>query len=162
MSRRRLELALWALAALVILWGRARWHDAVPRPPLAPLPVIAAVGAPPAADLAGRLRQADSTVAGNPFRLDRSPAPSTIGDLPAVDPGLPPPPPPFRPQLSVSGMVGPPWAAILEGVPGRDGGVVVRGGERLGELRVRSVSPAAVVVSGPDTTWRLTVRRTWQ
>jgi hypothetical protein len=72
-----------------------------------------------------------------------------------------PPPPAFRPPLAVSGMVGPPWAAVLEGVPGQDHGVLVRGGERFGDLRVRSVSPAAVVVSSPDTTWRLTLRR-WQ
>jgi len=47
-------------------------------------------------------------------------------------------------------------------VPGRQGGTLVKSGDRLGDLRIRSVTRDQVVVQGADTTWRLTVRRPWQ
>jgi hypothetical protein len=156
MTRRTAERLLWALTALVAIAGRARWASALPTPAAAAVPVIPAVAPPAASQLALRMRQADSAAARDPFRLDRSPAPTAPQPLLA---GGMPPPPSFRPPLAVSGLVGPPWAAVLEGVPGQENGVLVRGGERFGELRVLSVSPAAVLVSAPDTTWRLTVRR---
>ena len=59
--------------------------------------------------------------------------------------------------------MGPPWQALLEGVPGREGtAVVVRRGDVLGDLRIRDVTGTTVTVVGPDTTWRLTVRKGWQ
>jgi hypothetical protein len=61
----------------------------------------------------------------------------------------------------VTGIFGPPWQAVVEGIPGREGGVVVREGEVLGELRVRSIKRDTVVVVGFDTTWALAVRRPW-
>ncbi|HEU4557817.1 MAG TPA: hypothetical protein VFS20_08200, partial [Longimicrobium sp.] len=111
---------------------------------------------------------ASSVARGDPFRLDRRPAPVAFSARPDAMGGVPgmmqppPPPPPPRPQLAVSGIVGPPWTALLEGVPGRDGPVLVRGGERLGELQVRQVGPNGVVVVGMDTIWRLTIRKAWQ
>jgi hypothetical protein len=56
---------------------------------------------------------------------------------------------------------GPPWSAILEGIPGREGSVVLRRGDTIAALRVRAVRRDTVVVEGADTTWRLTVKRTW-
>ena len=101
-------------------------------------------------------------VAHNAFRIARQPA-ST-----AYDPQAPGPaegPPPIRPPLKLVGIV---WdggldpAALLEGLPGVDGPRTVRRGERLGELRVRTIAADHVVVLGPDTVWVLTVREPWR
>jgi hypothetical protein len=164
MTRRRLEALLWALAPALALgaWLRARRPIDVPAVrSAAESPAPAAPNLVPRAALAAA---GDAVRQGNPFRLDRAPAPVGFAADPMAIPEEPAvaPPPPERPPLAVSGIVGPPWAAVLEGVPGRDAGLLVRGGDAVGELRVRSVTRDLVVVQGPDTTWRLTVRRPWQ
>ena len=98
-------------------------------------------------------------VDGDLFRLSRAPSP--VAFTTAIEGAPPPPPKPPRPPLAVTGIIGPPWEAILEGAPGREGAVVVRRGDVLGELQVRSVMRDTVVIQGADTTWRLTVRRAW-
>lgn len=171
MKGRRLEMMLWVLAALVLLLGWQRWRGAEPEVQ-APPSALSAIPAEPRRVPPARLAEAaQSVVGGNPFRLDRAPAPIGFAQ-PGTDPGMmggmmgaPPvyePPPPPRPQLAVSGIVGPPWRAVLEGVPGQESGILVKPGDAFGELRIREVTQTTVVVSAPDTTWRLSVRRPWQ
>jgi hypothetical protein len=162
-NRRRMEALLWILALAVVLLGWSRWRRAEPEV-RAPAGALATSPPEPRRVPRDRLAAAGRTVTGgNPFRLDRAPAP--IG---FAQPGMmgPPaeyvPPPPPRPQLFVSGIVGPPWQALLEGVPGREGAVVVKRGDVLGDLRIRDITERVVVVASPDTTWRLTVRNPWQ
>lgn len=101
-------------------------------------------------------------VARDAFRVARRPA-TVRYDPQAV--ALPEPPPPPRPALSLLGIV---WdggndpTALLEGLPGVEGPRAVRRGERLGDLRIRTITPDHVIVLGPDTTWILTVRTPWQ
>jgi hypothetical protein len=96
----------------------------------------------------------------DPFRAARHPSP--IAYQPELEGAPPPPPRAPRPALTVSGIIGgPPWSAVLEGVPGREGGAVVRQGDTLGGLKVRAVKRDTVTISGVDTTWRLIVRRAW-
>lgn len=163
-----MEAALWALALAVFLLGWQRWRGAEPD---VAAPPGALQATPPEVRVVprGRLAAAARSVAGgNPFRLDRAPAPIGFAQpgmpgmmMPGARPPYVPPPPP-RPQLSVTGIAGPPWQAVLEGVPGQEGAaVVVRRGDVVGGLRIRDVTRTTVVVSAPDTTWRLTVR-TWQ
>jgi hypothetical protein len=167
MNRRRMEAMLWVLALAVLLLGWQRWRGAEPAA-AAPPSALAATPPEPRRIANERLAAAArSVVGGNPFRLDRAPAPIGFNQpAPGMMPGGMPvyePPPPPRPQLAVTGIVGPPWQALLEGVPGREGGAVaVKRGDVLGELRIRDVTRTTVVVSAPDTTWRLTVRRAWQ
>jgi hypothetical protein len=164
------------LAAAALLAGVQRLRGAEPEV-RAPAPALHATPPEPRRVAPERLAQAERTInAGNPFRLDRVPAPIGFsrpggmgmapgaGMMPGMMPAPPPyePPPPPRPRLLVSGIVGPPWQALLEGVPGREGAVVVRAGDVLGELRVREITGTTVVVASPDTTWRLTVRNPWQ
>lgn len=166
MSRARWEQALWAAAVLVALWGWMAWRGAVPAPqgvadaPLAAPPAAAAWSRATLQDAAGIVAARD------PFRLDRRPADVRfVATLPGVGPPpsmAPPPPPPERPNLAFVGIVGPPWEALVEGFPGREGAVLVQAGERVGNYRVRSIRPDLVVVQGPDTTWRLTLKGTWQ
>lgn len=169
MSGRRVEALLWTLALAVALLGWTRWRRAEPA---ARAPASAVWTAPPEPRPVPRERLAEAARAvagGNPFRLERAPAPvgfprPGMGGVPGIGMMPPPfaPPPPPRPQLFVSGIVGPPWQALLEGVPGREGAVVVRQGDVLGDLRVREITGSAVVVASPDTTWRLAVRKPWQ
>jgi hypothetical protein len=65
-----------------------------------------------------------------------------------------------KPRLVLRGVLGgPPWEAVLEGIPGREGSVVVRTGEVIGGLTIRAIRNNAVFVQGMDTTWTLTMGR---
>lgn len=68
-----------------------------------------------------------------------------------------------RPALVLRGVVGadPSWRAILDGVPGSEGGVLLAAGDSVGGLRVRRVTADSAIVFGADTTWRLGVQRAW-
>lgn len=183
MTRRRWEQLLWFTALVLALGGWLRWRRALPS---VTEPALASLAAPPPVRplAAARLAAASEAVArSDPFRLDRSPAPMgspVLGLGSAVGPGLtgvPPYVPPGSfpsytppggsaygggPPLRVTGISGPPWEALLEGIPGRQGAVVVRPGDRVEELRIRSISSDLVVVQGRDTTWRLQVKRIGQ
>ena len=163
-----MEALLWALSLAVLLLGWSRWRRAEPEA-AAPAGALGVTAPEPRRVPRDRLAAAGQTVTGgNPFRLDRAPAPIGFNQpaLPGMPGMMPPPmyepPPPPRPALFVSGIVGPPWQALLEGVPGREGAVVVKRGDVLGDLRVRDITERVVVVASPDTTWRLTVRTPWQ
>jgi hypothetical protein len=67
---------------------------------------------------------------------------------------------PPKPRLVLRGILGgPPWDALIEGIPGREGSAVVRTGDKLAGLLIRSVRRDTVVVRGADTTWKLTMGR---
>jgi hypothetical protein len=167
--RRGSEIALWLLAFAFSIAGRRRWNEArvdssrlaaassFGRSAPAPLPVASE-------SLAAARANIDAS---DPFRLDRTPPPLAFTSQPGA-PGMgpvagdPPPPPRFRPTLSVSGIVGPPWVALLDGVPAHNASLVVHPGDVLGDLRVRSIDSDLVVIQGPDTTWRLPIRKAWQ
>jgi hypothetical protein len=103
----------------------------------------------------------EALVTRDPFRLERKP--SGVAYTPAAEGAPPPVAPPARPALAVVGIVGgPPWEALLDGVPGRQGSALVRRGDTLSGLRIRSITKDTVKVTGMDTTWILSVRRAWQ
>jgi hypothetical protein len=163
MMRRHLERALWAAAFLIALVAWVRWRQAVPAAEAVPYALPAAPA--PAGNVAAALlaEAGGEVVRTNPFRLDRTPAPIGFQSEPgpAFHEEYRPPPPP-RPPLRVTGIVGPPWRALLTGVPDRQGSVLVAAGDQVGDLRVRSVTRETVVVQAPDTTWRLSIQRPWQ
>ena len=155
------EQALWGVAALSLLFATltVRAARATPNSPAQSVPGVASE--PPRIDPDSIARAAAYIVANNPFRLSRQP--STVAYSPALE-GLAPPPTlrPPRPELVLRGIIGgPPWSAILEGIPGRDGSVMARRGDSLGTLIVRAVGRDTVIIKGADTTWRLTVKRPW-
>lgn len=159
MRARVVERVSWGAALLLVVAAVAGWrrgsvdqvtsHGVVDRPPL---PVTALD--PDTLDA-----WESAIVDGDLFRASRAPSPVAFAN--AIEGAPPPPPKPPRPPLSVTGIIGPPWEAIVEGVPGRDGGVVVRRGDVIGELQVRSVRRDTVVIQGADTAWRLPLRRAW-
>lgn len=97
-------------------------------------------------------------VAADLFRLERKPATLPFG---VPEPVSAPAGAPARVAPIVSGMIGPPWKALVEGMPGRTGGVLVAAGDTVGSYRILRVSSSYVEIQAPDTLWRLTVRRTW-
>mgnify|MGYP007135474208 CR=1 FL=1 len=93
----------------------------------------------------------------DPFRLERKPA--SVAYRPDLE-GVAPPPKPPKPRPVLDEIVG--GAALLDGVPGQTSTAILRVGDTLGGLRIRRVGRDTVVVTGADTTWRLTLRQAWQ
>ena len=101
----------------------------------------------------------------DPFRFTREP--STVPYAAELNGAPPSPPPPAKPLLAVSGTVGPPWVAVLEGVPGHEGSLLAKVGDTVSRaplaiVTVRAVRHDTVVVRAADTTWTLVVRHPWQ
>jgi len=134
--------------------------------PLVSVAVPAA--APAAASVAGiaPTQHPDSLsaalVARDPFRVTRRPSDVVYDPVRLAQPATPPVP---KPALALVGIV---WdsgrdpTALVEGVPGVDGPRPVRQGETIGGLRVKTIKPDRVVITGLDTTWALTVREPWR
>lgn len=88
------------------------------------------------------------------------------GEVPVVRfgeaPPPPAPPPAPKPALSLSGILwGKEPAAIVEGIPGREGQILLRQGDTEGMLRIVRIDSATVTITGLDTTWVLRVRQPW-
>lgn len=165
MNRRALlEKSLWGAVLLVGLWSGLTWDRrpevAHATAPEATVPLLAAQGAPVQA-----LPDTSSiAVERNPFRLDRRPAAVPFGATSQDEDGIEYHPEPEEEQSApvLRGILGgPPWEALLEGVGGREGSVLVRAGDVIGTLRVRSVGRDTVVVQDAETTWRLTLGDPW-
>ncbi len=73
-----------------------------------------------------------------------------------------PPPAPAKPPLALAGLLGgPPWNALIDGIPGRETGVLLQLGDSANGVRFVAVRGDTVVLAGFDTTWSLTARRPW-
>ena len=162
--RLALELLLWAGAAstLAIAVVGATW---APKTDASPTKGARTAMTAPVTDASALARLRDRVIAGDPFRLLRRASPVAFAlAMPEQGMGMTMPMRPTKPVLVLRGVVGgPPWEAVLDGVPGRERGVVVRAGDVLGgtaessALRVRQVGAGGVVITGMDTTWRLNV-----
>jgi hypothetical protein len=97
-----------------------------------------------------------------PFRMTRV-ASGVAYDPLRADPDLRVPvvgPP--RPALLLSGFVlGSRPGAVVEGIPGREAGVLLFEGDTLAGFKVVRIANDRVVITGSDTTWTLSVRRPW-
>jgi hypothetical protein len=94
----------------------------------------------------------------NLFRPERASAKDAdaASGVPTGTPAVVKPP---KPNLVLRGVIGgPPWDAILDGVPGHTSSVVLRTGQRMGDLVVRAFRHDTVFIKGMDTTWTLTLR----
>jgi len=151
----------WGSASLLALGGVGAWSAAVPS--VVPEGVARGTLPPPIAShsapdvkVAAALRERD------PFRFDRRPTDvrynpwEPVGVSVAV-------PRPARPSLAVVGIVGgPPWNALVQGIPGREGGSLVTTGDSVNGIRIVRISRDTAYLAGFDTTWALTPRRSWQ
>lgn len=100
--------------------------------------------------------------AADPFRLSNTPAAVRFdarNDAASPAPGTMPAAA-LRPALILRAIVGgPPWQAIVDGIPGQQPGTVVRAGSAFDRISVAAVTRDSVVLHGPDTTWVLAFRR---
>jgi hypothetical protein len=106
-----------------------------------------------------RFVPADSTIAfvadNDPFRLSNEGVDSTSA---IVASGAANPTTGNTARLTVRGIIGgPPWAAIIDGVPGKPPGTVVHVGDVFAAVRIRSIRARAVVVTTKDSTLTLTL-----
>jgi hypothetical protein len=159
-----MEAALWALALVLTLAAWMRVRHAVPAVGASVADEALAAPAPVMRVPVTVLASAAATAReGDVFRLDRAPSPVRFAATPgAMMPGPPAPPPQPHAMLVLAGVIGPPWQALIEGIPGHAGAVVLRQGEKIEDLRVISITRDRAVVQGADTTWRLTLKRNWQ
>ncbi len=67
-----------------------------------------------------------------------------------------------RPHPVLTGLL---WgerpSALMEGIPGHEGAVVMSAGDTAGGLRVVQVLRDRVTLTGMDTSWTLTMRQPW-
>jgi len=103
-------------------------------------------------------RAAEAIVTNDPFRLSNSPPavrfdPTTDGG-PAAALVAPP-----RPVFVLRAIVGgPPWQAVIDGLPGQPPATLVRAGSKFDRITVRAVTRDSVIVQGVDTSWVLSFR----
>jgi hypothetical protein len=152
-----LERSLFALTGVLLLSAALRWRDAGTPSGAAPavIPPARPMAQPPS-DSA--LEDAeDLTVTNDPFRLSNSPPdvrydPVNEAAQSARGGGFTPPP--IRPTFVLRAIVGgPPWHAVVDGIPGQPQGTVIRKGSQYDKLLVRSVTRDSVIIQGPDTSW---------
>lgn len=162
MTWRRFELIAWA-AALAGVIGAAADLQRAPAGTSPDAVVLPAAPALPSYIAPESLTSAVRRIADHdPFRIDHRPA--AVSYSPELETAAPTPaiPPQPRPVLVLAGTVGgPPWAALVEGIPGREGAVLVRAGDVLGTLTVRSVKRDTVTILARDTVWRLSLKKPW-
>ena len=147
---------LWLLTACVLVGAvRCSWISA---DPAATRSALAAVSRVTLLDSATLAAAADSATDMDAFRLDRAASDVAFGQtaLPATAPPMPlarPAPPRLTAVLG-----GPPWRAILEGIPGHERGLVVQPGDRVGSFSVLAIARNTLKLKGVDTTWQLTLK----
>jgi hypothetical protein len=142
--------------------GVVRWRDAVP--PVGYQSIGMGSTLTSATDsLEAVLAEAEElTVTNDPFRLANVPASvrynptsdNVVGGSVAIVA------PPARPTMTLKAIVGgPPWQAIVDGIPGQPQGTLVRAGNAFDKLVARAVTRDSVVIQGPDTAWVLSFRK---
>jgi hypothetical protein len=144
-------------AALLMTVAGVGWLASTPRRGSATRVIAGgttSLGVPPAESIHAAAQRVIET---DPFRLDRRPASVPYG--PGLE-GLSPPPKPAKPMPVLAGLVG--GSALLDGMPGRSTTVIVHAGDTLGGLTIRRIAHDTVILTGADTTWRLTLRHAWQ
>jgi hypothetical protein len=160
MNQLRLDIGLCVLAiALATLAVRRARAGAAAG--FAPVPVVLRATTPKQRETADSLAEiADSIIENDPFRLSNQvasvafdPHGDALGMRTTPLPTAPLPPP--RPNLVLKGISGgPPWQAIVEGIPGQST-IVVTAGASFEKIVIRAVTRDSVVVQGADTTWVL-------
>ncbi len=142
--------------------GARRWNGARPVE-AAPSLEIQRIRAARGDSLPALLDSAEERmVVNDPFRLANAPA--TVRYKPSLDGGVGGAPAyapaPVRPVMTLKAIVGgPPWQAIIDGIPGQPAGAIARTGSVFDKLTVRAVTRDSVIVQGPDTAWILSFRK---
>ena len=156
--RRRLN-ALFALAAvLAVAVGAGRAMAAIDRTRASSGKTASALLPPPRVGRDSVSRMITSALAASPFTLGSI---ATAVEAHPAAAELPSPPARELPPVRLKALVGgPPWRAVLSDVPGAGRDLVVRSGDRFGDLVVAAIDRNAVVLLFGDTTWTVRLERT--
>lgn len=154
MKLRARDATLGALALLSMLAAAWRWRDAEldsqSSQPSVIMPVV--VREPMEADSLGAVIAL--LARSHPFRLWGGAV-----TRPRAAPGESAAAPAAPSRLELKAIVGgPPWQAVLDGLPGLPPGTVVAPGSELGGLRVHAITRDSVVLGAGDSVWTLTIR----
>lgn len=160
MIARRMVRALWI--AVASLAATAAWRSYVTQERLhAPggAPGLATLVDIPEGPTTDSLDDASVLATdANPFRWDRSaadPSAQAAGPLGGTIPGAVSAP---AVQISLRGILGgPPWTAVLTGVPGAPGAVVLRVGDTIAGFSIVRIRRDTVVVRGAGSVYTLTL-----
>jgi hypothetical protein len=157
MSLRSSAIVAVSFTALIVV-GAIRWREAVPRVGHQSIPIGLLKESPGELVETTLIEVEERIVSNDPFRLSNSP--SSIRYSPSSDNVGFSASGPLRPNLTLKAIVGgPPWQAIVDGIPGQQQGTLVRAGSAFDKLIARAVTRDSVVIQGPDTTWVLSFRR---
>ena len=142
-------LAAGAFAAAVPAWRAAMPFDSSRRPSISSAPRL-----PRPIDTTGLSASAGILRVVDPFRVDRKPTRNRFTPWEPTLVAVPPPGPPRapRPMLTLVGLIGgPPWSAVVEGVPSQPGGVVLSQTDSGGLIKLLRVRGDTAFLSGLDT-----------
>jgi hypothetical protein len=157
MSLRSSAIVAVSFTALIVV-SAIRWREAVPRVGHQSIPIGLLKESPGELVETTLIEVEERIVSNDPFRLSNSP--SSIRYSPSSDNVGFSASGPLRPNLTLKAIVGgPPWQAIVDGIPGQQQGTLVRAGSAFDKLIARAVTRDSVVIQGPDTTWVLSFRR---
>lgn len=159
--RPRVLTLTWTATLLVLLTATViRWR----RPEPTPAQRLTIPATAQAVTLSSRLAS-DSTATAfegrDPFRIANQPARARYSSVsneqtitaPAVVHEA-------RPTMTLRAIAGgPPWQALIDGMPGQTHAALVRAGMVVDRVTIRSITRDTVVVRGIDTTWVLTFAR---
>jgi hypothetical protein len=158
-----IERALWVGAIATAGGGFVSVRVSTARALAASRPgILPAVETAPARPSTDSLESAVEDIADrNLFRPERASAEVPAQGPSPIQMGMPVPPS-TKPRLVLRGVIGgPAWEAIIEGIPGHDGSVVLRAGQSVGGVTLRSVRKDTAYARGFDTTWALPLARSW-
>lgn len=146
---------LWA-GSRAMLTPVVQIESPAPPPPAGP-------ATQPIAELEIEPRLVKLSIARPIFRSDRLAPSHDFDPEREQDRSAPPDPPAPKPALSISGLVwGDQPAAVVEGLPGIEGSMVLREGDSAAGFKVVRIEGERVIIRGLDTTWRLPVKESWR
>ena len=151
-------LVATSLSASGAAW--LRWQRALPTGVPDRVSIAGPRAHPPEATDSALAEAEDLTVTNDPFRLANSPSAlrfDPASDAMSVAGGSTIPQP--RPVLVLKAIVGgPPWQAVIDGIPGQPPGTFAKQGNRFNKLTIRAVTRDSVIVQGADTAWVLSFK----
>ena len=98
----------------------------------------------------------DAVVWDNLFRLSRQ---SASVETAESDRPAPPVPARVQPPVRLRATAGPPWSAVIDGLPGAQAGLVVGTGDVVGPYTVVHIGVDRVMIRDRDTTWTFAFSR---
>jgi hypothetical protein len=153
-------LGLILLGGSLVVVGTKRWRSALPNVSHG---LVTIAPSTPSVDsrVDDSLATAEDLIVSNdPFRIANAPSSARYD---AAKDGVHPigstPLNLVRPSFVLRAIVGgPPWQAVIDGIPGQPAGTVVRTGNAFDQLTVSAITRDSVIIKGPDTAWTLSFR----